>query len=70
MFIFVTCDVSPIAGFAWFSARAVLKNLERTPPLKRCPVDDKYVLWMNVTWALVCGLHGTTAFCILYESCM
>ena len=25
MFIFVTCDVSPFAGFAWFLARAVLK---------------------------------------------
>ena len=24
MFIFVTCDVSPFAGFAWFLARAVL----------------------------------------------
>ena len=26
MFIFVTCDVSPFAGFAWFLARAVLKT--------------------------------------------
>ena len=26
MFIFVTCDVSPFAGFAWFLARAVLKK--------------------------------------------
>ena len=26
MFIFVTCDVSPYAGFAWFLARAVLNN--------------------------------------------
>ena len=25
IFIFVTCDVSPFAGFAWFLARAVLK---------------------------------------------
>ena len=24
MFIFVTCNVSPFAGFAWFLARAVL----------------------------------------------
>ena len=24
MFIFLTCDVSPFAGFAWFLARAVL----------------------------------------------
>ena len=24
MLIFVTCDVSPFAGFAWFLARAVL----------------------------------------------
>ena len=27
MFIFVTCDVSPFAGFAWFLERAVLKLL-------------------------------------------
>ena len=26
MFIFVACDVSPFAGFAWFLARAVLKS--------------------------------------------
>ena len=26
MFIFVTCDVSPFAGFAWFLARAVLNK--------------------------------------------
>ena len=26
MFIFVTCDVSPFAGFAWFLARAVLNT--------------------------------------------
>ena len=25
MFIFVTCDVSPFAGFTWFLARALLK---------------------------------------------
>ena len=30
MFIFVTCDVSPFAGFAWFLARAVLKMLNIT----------------------------------------
>ena len=31
MFIFVTCDVSPFAGFAWFLARAVLKILPFDP---------------------------------------
>ena len=32
---------------------------------QRCLVDDKYVRWMNVTCALVCGLSGSSAFGIL-----
>ena len=32
------------------------QNFERTPP-------DKYVRWVNVTHALVCGLSGSRAVC-------
>ena len=32
------------------------QNFERTPP-------GKYVRWMNVTHALVCGLSGSRAVC-------
>ena len=40
----------PLASFGH------IQNLERTPP-------DKYVRWMNVTHALVCGLPGSRAVC-------
>ena len=33
-----------------------VQNFERTPP-------DKYVRWMNVTHALVCGLSGSHSVC-------
>ena len=42
----------PLASFGH------VQNFEQTPP-------DKYVQWMNVTCALVCGLSGSHAFGIL-----
>ena len=40
----------PLASFGH------VQNFERSPP-------DKYILWMNVTHALVCGLSGSRAVC-------
>ena len=40
----------PLASFGH------VQNFERTPP-------DKYVRWVNVTHALVCGLSGSRAVC-------
>ena len=40
----------PLASFGH------VKNFERTPP-------DKYVRWVRVTHALVCGLSGSRAVC-------
>ena len=40
----------PLASFGH------VKNFERTPP-------DKYIRWVSVTHALVCGLSGSRAVC-------
>ena len=42
----------PLASFGH------VQNFERTPP-------DKDVRWMNVTRALVCGLSGSRAVCLV-----
>ena len=46
------CRSYPFASFGH------VQNFERTPP-------DKYVRWMNVTRAVVCGLSGSRAFCLV-----
>ena len=40
MFIFVTWDVSPFAGFAWFLARAVLNIYLFISDLGKTPYDS------------------------------
>ena len=40
-----------------------VQNFDRTPP-------DKYVRWVNVSCALVCGWSGSRASGILYVPCM
>ena len=52
MFIFVTCDVSPFAGFAWFLARAVLKCLAFE--MKNKCVVGKIVIFQKGMFHKVC----------------
>ena len=57
-------DIRFVRSYPLASFRHV-QNFERTPP-------DKYVRWMNVTYALVCGLSGSQAVCpnlIVSASC-
>ena len=52
---YVSGNILFVRSFS-FASFGHVQNFERTPP-------NKYVRWMNVTHALVCGMSGSRAVC-------
>ena len=72
MFIFVTCDVSPFAGFAWFLARAVLNGIlnyvtytKKLVPLWKRRYCYDIILYYIVLYCTIYGVANGTLHCIM-----